>query len=165
MDLKKFIKSGSNAVKDVTNTVKDELEKRKEDYDEQKKIREASERKEEEERKVLMMHQENEKDRLLNERLRIREEEQRRLMGYRESSYESEKTVRREKRNELSNDECYDILGVSKDASSSEITEAYKKKSLLLHPDRNASSKFANELMTEINEAYQTLQKRGRAEP
>lgn len=50
----------------------------------------------------------------------------------------------------------YDILDVSKDASSTEIKKAYRMKSLHYHPDRN-DSLDAEERMSEINEAYEVL--------
>jgi DnaJ-class molecular chaperone len=50
----------------------------------------------------------------------------------------------------------YDILGVSNDASESEIKKAYRKLSLEWHPDRNSSPE-AKEKYQKINEAYDTL--------
>ena len=51
----------------------------------------------------------------------------------------------------------YDILGIKKNASDSEIKKAYRAKSFHYHPDRNKSQE-ANQTMKEINEAYETLQ-------
>lgn len=51
----------------------------------------------------------------------------------------------------------YDILGVSKTATESEIKKAYKKKALEYHPDRNKGDKHAETKFKEVNEAYQTL--------
>lgn len=50
----------------------------------------------------------------------------------------------------------YEILGVKKDASESEIKSAYRKKALKHHPDRN-EAEDAEEKFKEINEAYQIL--------
>ena len=50
----------------------------------------------------------------------------------------------------------YEVLGISKDASESEIKKAYRKLSLLYHPDRN-SSEEATVKMHAINAAYETL--------
>jgi molecular chaperone DnaJ len=50
----------------------------------------------------------------------------------------------------------YDILGVSKNASSAEIKKAYRKLALQYHPDRNKSAD-ATEKFKEINEAYEIL--------
>lgn len=51
----------------------------------------------------------------------------------------------------------YDVLGVSKSASDTEIKKAYKKKAMEYHPDRNKWDKKAEEKFKEINEAYQVL--------
>jgi DnaJ-class molecular chaperone len=50
----------------------------------------------------------------------------------------------------------YQILGVSIDASTREITSAYRKLALQYHPDRNKSP-HANEMMLKINTAYGIL--------
>ena len=51
----------------------------------------------------------------------------------------------------------YDILGVSENASESEIKEAYRKLAFKWHPDRNRGNKEAETKMKEINEAYEVL--------
>lgn len=50
----------------------------------------------------------------------------------------------------------YDVLGVAKGASDSEIKSAYRKQALRWHPDRNKSPE-AESRFKEINEAYQVL--------
>ena len=50
----------------------------------------------------------------------------------------------------------YDVLGVKKDSSESEIKKAYRKLALQWHPDRN-KSKEAEAKFKEINEAYEVL--------
>ena len=50
----------------------------------------------------------------------------------------------------------YDILGVNPSSSQEEINKAYKRLSMKYHPDRNPS-KNANEVMAQINLAYETL--------
>jgi curved DNA-binding protein CbpA len=57
----------------------------------------------------------------------------------------------------------YGILGISKNASPSEIRTAYINRSRILHPDRFDPQKqakewkLANEMMKELNEAYNIL--------
>ena len=50
----------------------------------------------------------------------------------------------------------YEILGVDKNASESEIKKAYRTLSLEFHPDRNSSAE-ATEKFQEISQAYETL--------
>lgn len=64
----------------------------------------------------------------------------------------------------LENMNLYQVLSVSKDASSDEIQTAYHKLAKQFHPDRFQSETFSEEMhgkaqkvFAEINEAYQTL--------
>jgi tetratricopeptide (TPR) repeat protein len=51
----------------------------------------------------------------------------------------------------------YEILGVSRQASSQEIKSSFKKLALLYHPDRNPGNPSAEDKFKQINEAYQVL--------
>ncbi len=51
----------------------------------------------------------------------------------------------------------YLILGIGEDASDSEIKAAFKKKALILHPDRNPDDPDSEEMFKLINAANQTL--------
>lgn len=51
----------------------------------------------------------------------------------------------------------YEILGVSKNASETEIKKAYRKTALKYHPDRNPDDKAAEEKFKEAAEAYEVL--------
>ena len=51
----------------------------------------------------------------------------------------------------------YEVLGVDKKASSSEIKKAYRKLAKKYHPDLHPNDKEAEKKFTEINEAYEVL--------
>jgi DnaJ-class molecular chaperone len=51
----------------------------------------------------------------------------------------------------------YDVLGVSKSATSEEIQKAYRKLSKKYHPDRNPGDKQADTTYKEVQEAYGVL--------
>lgn len=55
----------------------------------------------------------------------------------------------------------YDILGVSKSASTSELKSAYRKLALKWHPDKNKEA-GAEAKFKEINEAYEVLSDAGK---
>ena len=51
----------------------------------------------------------------------------------------------------------YDVLGVDKTASASEIKSAYYKLAKKYHPDLNKDNAEAAEKFKEVNEAYEVL--------
>lgn len=51
----------------------------------------------------------------------------------------------------------YQVLGVSKNASTEEIKKAYRKVAMQYHPDRNPNDKEAEEKFKEAAEAYEIL--------
>lgn len=51
----------------------------------------------------------------------------------------------------------YEVLGISKNASESEIKKAYRKLALQYHPDKNPDDKSAEDKFKEAAEAYEVL--------
>ena len=51
----------------------------------------------------------------------------------------------------------YEVLGIKKGASESEIKSAFRKKAMQYHPDKNPEDKAAEEKFKEVNEAYSIL--------
>ena len=57
----------------------------------------------------------------------------------------------------MSKRDYYDVLGVSKSASDSELKKAFKKLAMKYHPDRNPDDDSAAEKFKEAAEAYDVL--------
>ena len=57
----------------------------------------------------------------------------------------------------MSKRDYYEILGISKGASESEIKKAYRKMALKYHPDKNPDDKAAEEKFKQAAEAYEVL--------
>ncbi|MCX6927992.1 MAG: molecular chaperone DnaJ [Verrucomicrobia bacterium] len=53
--------------------------------------------------------------------------------------------------------DCYEVLGVARDAEAEDIKKAYRKLALKYHPDKNPGDKAAEENFKELGEAYEIL--------
>lgn len=56
-----------------------------------------------------------------------------------------------------SDEDYYKLLGISKEASTREIRQAFKKLALTMHPDKNPNDETAHEKFLKINRAYEVL--------
>ncbi len=54
-------------------------------------------------------------------------------------------------------EDYYEILGVNKNATATEIKKAYRKKAIKYHPDKNPDNKAAEEKFKKAAEAYEVL--------
>jgi DnaJ-class molecular chaperone len=61
----------------------------------------------------------------------------------------------------MANNDYYQILGISKNATAADIKKAYRKLALEYHPDRN-KGKEAEEKFKEVNKAYEVLSDPGK---
>lgn len=57
----------------------------------------------------------------------------------------------------MSKRDYYEILGVTKSASESDVKSAYRKLAMMYHPDKNPDNKEAEEKFKEATEAYEVL--------
>jgi len=57
----------------------------------------------------------------------------------------------------VSKADYYEVLGVSREASDTELKSAYRKLALKYHPDRNPGDHVSEEKFREVSEAYQVL--------
>ena len=57
----------------------------------------------------------------------------------------------------MAKQDYYDILGIDRKASASDIKKAYRKKALKYHPDKNPDDKEAEEKFKKAAEAYEVL--------
>ena len=76
-------------------------------------------------------------------------------------AYERGKKEVETKNNEMTEEEAYKWLGVKKGASKEEIRRTYRKLGKQVHPD--ATGMDTNEIVKTVNEAYEKLEKEGKA--
>ncbi|MEQ2210243.1 DnaJ subfamily C member 10 [Xenoophorus captivus] len=51
----------------------------------------------------------------------------------------------------------YELLGVSREATTREIRQAFKKLALTMHPDKNPGDSSAHDKFLKVNRAYEVL--------
>ena len=54
-------------------------------------------------------------------------------------------------------EDFYDTLGISREASDSEIKSAYRKLAMKYHPDRNQGDSAAEQKFKDVSQAYEIL--------
>ncbi|MDG1173665.1 MAG: DnaJ domain-containing protein, partial [Opitutales bacterium] len=57
----------------------------------------------------------------------------------------------------MSEKDFYQVLGVERNATDSEIKKAYRKLAIKFHPDKNPNNKEAEEKFKEISAAFDIL--------
>ena len=57
----------------------------------------------------------------------------------------------------MASKDYYEVLGLQKGASDSEIKSAFRKLAIKYHPDKNQGNNEAENKFKEVNEAYQVL--------
>ena len=57
----------------------------------------------------------------------------------------------------MAKQDYYDLLGVDRNASESELKSAFRKMAMKYHPDRNPDDPAAEKSFKEVNEAYDVL--------
>ena len=57
----------------------------------------------------------------------------------------------------MASHDFYELLGVSTDASDSEIKKAYRKLAMKYHPDKNPDNEEAEKKFKEVSQAYAVL--------
>jgi molecular chaperone DnaJ len=57
----------------------------------------------------------------------------------------------------MAKQDYYEVLGIAKDASDSEIKKAYRRLAMKYHPDKNPGDKEAEEKFKQVAEAYECL--------
>uniref|UniRef100_A0A673JLH2 DnaJ homolog subfamily C member 10 n=1 Tax=Sinocyclocheilus rhinocerous TaxID=307959 RepID=A0A673JLH2_9TELE len=60
-----------------------------------------------------------------------------------------------------SDEDYYNLLSISREASTREIRQAFKKLALTMHPDKNPNDATAHEKFLKINRAYEVLKDEG----
>ena len=57
----------------------------------------------------------------------------------------------------MAKQDYYDLLGVDRNASESELKSAFRKMAMKYHPDRNPDDPATEKSFKEVNEAYDVL--------